>query len=130
MCTGLPGGKKSFIWSTERILWKSIWKMSTDAASAASSDAASKVEISVELPKLRRVRGGHEAYSTKTVTQTTAFLNTSHLNDSLKLRQNKKVLEEKPEKVSDLDEQMLGLLDDEDTIAAEINELGEFRESV
>ena len=50
--------------------------------------------------------------------------------DSLKLRQNKKVLEEKLEKISDLDDKILGLLDDEDTIAAEINESGEFRESV
>ena len=104
--------------------------MPKDTASATSSDAASRVDLSVELPKLRRVRGGHKAYSTKTLVQTRALLDAPQSIDSLKLRQNKRVLEEKLEKISDLDDQILGLLDDEDTIAAEINESGEFRESV
>ena len=50
--------------------------------------------------------------------------------DSLKLKQNNKVLEEKLDKISDLDDQILGLLNDEDIIATEINESREFRESV
>ena len=46
------------------------------------------------------------------------------------MKQNKKVLEEKLDKISDLDDQILGLLNDEDIIATEINESGEFKESV
>ena len=95
-----------------------------------STDAASNADLSAELSKLRRVRGGHKAYSTKTLTQTSTILDGFQSSDSLKLRQNKKVLEEKLEKISDLDDQILGLLDDEHTIATEINESGDFREAV
>ena len=61
--------------------------------------------------------------------QTRALLELPQSIDSLKLKQNKKVLEEKLDKISDWDDQILGLLDDEDNIATEINELGELRES-
>ena len=104
--------------------------MPKNTAPATSSDAASKADLSVKLPKLRKVRGGHKAYSMKALEQTRTLLGAPQLSDSLKLRQNKKVLEEKLEKISDLDDQILGLLDNEDAIAAEINESGEFRETV
>ena len=61
--------------------------------------------------------------------QTRTLLELPQSIDSLKLKQDKKVLEDKLDKISDLDDQILGLLDDEDNIATEINELGEFRES-
>ena len=104
--------------------------MPKNTAPATSSDSASKADLSVKLLKLRKVRGGHKAYSMKALEKTRTLLGAPQLSDSLKLRQNKKVLEEKLEKVSDLDDQILGLLDNEDAIAAEINESGEFRETV
>ena len=97
---------------------------------ATSSDAAGKADLSVKLPKLRKARGGHKAYSMKTLEQTRTLLGAIQSSDSLKLRQNKKVLEEKLEKSSDLNDQILGLLDREDAIAAEINDSREFREVV
>ena len=78
--------------------------MPKDIASATSSDAASRVDLSVKLPKLRRVRGGHKAYSTKALEQTRALLEVPQSIDSLKLKRNKKVLHEKLGKMSDLDD--------------------------
>ena len=107
-----------------------VGKMPKNTALATSSDAASKADLSVKPPKLRKVRFGHKVYSMKVLEQTRTLLGAPQLSDSLKLRQKKKVLEEKLDKISDLDDQILGLLDNEDAIAAEINESGEFRETV
>ena len=77
---------QTFIWHTERIYFELIGKMLKDST---STDAASNTNLSAEL---RRVCGGHEAYSTKTLTQTSTILDVFQSSDSLKFRQNKKVL--------------------------------------
>ena len=89
---GISPSEQTFIWHTERIYFEFIGKMPKDST---SNDAASNAELSAELSKLRRVCGGHKAYSTKTLTQTSTILDGFQSSDSLKLRQNKKVLEEK-----------------------------------
>ena len=66
----------------------------------------------------------------KMLEQTRTLLCAAQSSASLKLRQNKKVLEEELEKISESDDHILGLLDHEDAIAAEMNETGEYRETV
>ena len=71
--------------------------MPKNTAPATSNDAASKADLSVKLPNLHKVRGGHKAYSMNALEQTKILLGGPQLSDSLKLRQNKKTLDEKLE---------------------------------
>ena len=86
--------------------------MPKDTASATSSDATSKANLSLELSKLLKERSGHKTYSTKRLEQTRTLFGAPQSSDSLKLKQNKKVLKEHLEKIRNLVDQILGMLDE------------------
>ncbi len=96
--------------------------MSTDTDSSGSS-------ANSEITKKRRVLGGHNAYVTRALGEIRNRLD-SQLTETLSLKQNKLMLEEKLITVNNLDDQILDLLDEEAEIATEIDESGLFRENV
>ena len=74
------------------------------------------------LTKKRRIRGGHKAYITTSITKCKEILAKFISENSLRLKQEKVSLEEKLATVKGLDDQILDLIEKEDEIQHEINE--------
>ena len=72
---------------------------------------ASSVNLSAEIKKKRRQRGGHTAYITTVLATTTELLTAElDLKNILKLKQQKISLGERLKTIKDLDNQILDLL--------------------
>ena len=92
---------------------------------------ASSVNLSADIKKKRRQRGGHKAYIS-TVLATATELLTAELDSKniLKLKQQKISLEERLKTIKELDNQILDLLIEEKDIETEIMEAGQYSDSI
>ena len=82
------------------------------------------------LTKKRRIRGGHKAYITTSITKCKEILAKFISENSLRLKQEKVSLEEKLATVKGLDDQILDLIEKEDEIQHEINESANFSKGI
>uniref|UniRef100_A0A1X7T0I9 Uncharacterized protein n=1 Tax=Amphimedon queenslandica TaxID=400682 RepID=A0A1X7T0I9_AMPQE len=86
--------------------------------------------MAAELTR-KRVRGGHKGSATKLVNEVDDLLSTLDGRDpgevSVKLAQLKRSLTEKKDAIETLDEEVVGLLEDEADLAQEIEEADAFK---
>ena len=82
------------------------------------------------LTKKRRIRGGHKAYITTSITKCKEILAKFIPEDSLRLKQEKVPLEEKLTTMKGLDDQILNLIEKEDEIQHEVNESANFSKGI
>ena len=86
------------------------------------------------LTRKKRVRGGHKGSATKLVNEVDNLLSTLDGRDlgevSVKLAQLKRSLTEKKDAIETLDEEVVGLLEDEADLAQEIEEADAFKATV
>lgn len=83
------------------------------------------------LNRKKKVRGGHRASATRIISQTYETIESTDAVESVvtKLKQSKLILQEKLETVKQLDEEILGLVDDEE-VDNEIEQADVFKERV
>ena len=86
--------------------------------------------VTSHLTKKRRIRGGHKAYVTTSITKCKEILTKFIPEHSLRLKQEKVSLEEKLTTIKGLDDQILDLIEKEDEIQHEINESASFSKGI
>ena len=82
-----------------------------------------------DLKKKKKIRGGHKGYVTKTLERIQSLLNRFEPTVVNQLKTYRIALEEKLKILGSLDDEILGLLK-EDQIEEEIEETGHFRGSI
>ena len=81
-----------------------------------------------ELVKKKRVRGGHRRSLKKSLQQVETII--ADKTDNSKLPVLKITLKEKLEKLSTLDEEIADLMDDDDTMAEDVEEADEYKQKI
>ena len=95
------------------------------------SIGSSIVQTSAEIKRKKRQRRVHKAYI-KTVISAAAELLTAELDpkNTLRLRQQKIILEERLQRIRELDNQILDLLIEEQDVELEITDAGQFSDLI
>ena len=86
------------------------------------------IQMAEGLAKKKRIRAGHRASATRTLTKVNEAL-TAETSDESKLQQLKLTLEEKPGTVKLLDDEIINLIE-EDALATEIEQADDYKTDI